>query len=206
MTDRRKVFVVHGRDNKIKDSVYSFLRAVDLKPTEWTQAIKATKKTSPYIGEILDAAFSEAQAIVVILSPDEEVMLRHCLCIPSDQKADFDRAYQARPNVYFEAGLAFGRNPDRTILIEVGNIRSFSDIYGRHVIKLDNSVAKRQEFLVRLEVADCMLDRSGIDWQSVGDFTPKDSSGTKDNNENKPRLLDLSRDIPQIMPPHQTHS
>lgn len=54
---QRTVFVVHGRDHELRDSMFAFLRAVELKPLEWGQARALTKKPSPYIGEILDIAF-----------------------------------------------------------------------------------------------------------------------------------------------------
>ena len=52
------VFVVHGRDAEARSSIFAFLRAVGVKPIEWTSAIEMTKKASPYIGEILDSAFA----------------------------------------------------------------------------------------------------------------------------------------------------
>jgi hypothetical protein len=37
-TDRRKVFVVHGRNSKAREAVFAFLRAIDLAPMEWHTA------------------------------------------------------------------------------------------------------------------------------------------------------------------------
>jgi hypothetical protein len=59
--------VVYGRDQDLTDSMFSFLRALKLNPIEWSEAVRATGKGSPYVGEILDAAFVMAQAIVVLL-------------------------------------------------------------------------------------------------------------------------------------------
>ncbi len=53
-TSSKKVFVVHGRNDKLRESMFNFLVALGLKPVEWSQAIQATQKASPYIGEILD--------------------------------------------------------------------------------------------------------------------------------------------------------
>src|SRR5262245_37485251 len=69
------VFVVHGRNLAIKDSMFSFLRAVGLKPLEWNVLIKLTKQPAPYVGTILDTAFREAAAVVVLFTPDDEARL-----------------------------------------------------------------------------------------------------------------------------------
>ena len=42
-----------------------FLRPIDLRPIEWTEAVQMTGEAAPFIGQVLDAAFSAAQAVVV---------------------------------------------------------------------------------------------------------------------------------------------
>jgi len=164
------VFVVHGRNETLRRAFFDFLRAIGLRPIEWSQAVTMTGKASPFIGEVLDAAFKNAQAVIVLLSGDDEAKLQANLHRKDDPQYEKVLSPQARPNVLFEAGLALGRYPDRTILVEVGQLRPFSDIAGRHTIRLDNSVAKRQDLAQRLQVAGCAIDLSGIDWHSVGDF------------------------------------
>ena len=68
----RDVFVVHGRNTAARDALFEFLRSLDLHPLEWSEAVSATGKASPYIGEILDAAFSRAHAVLVLFTPDDE--------------------------------------------------------------------------------------------------------------------------------------
>src|SRR5207302_7638293 len=80
---------------------------------------------------------------------------------------------QARPNVLFEAGMAMGRNPKRTVLVQVGDLRPFSDVGGRHVLHLNNSSERRQDLADRLKTAGCLVDLSGRDWHKVGSFTLK---------------------------------
>lgn len=174
--DSRKVFVVHGRNLALRDSMFTFLRALGLQPIEWAQAIELTSKASPYIGEILDAAFSAAQAVVVLFTPDEITYLRSEYADGEDDP-ETEPAAQARPNVLFEAGMAMGRDSSRTILLEVGRVRRFSDVVGRHVIRLDSSARARHDLANRLRSAGCSVDTSGADWLSVGDFTPPSEPG-----------------------------
>ncbi len=74
--DPRRVFVVHGRDDKARDAMFTFLRSIGLLPIEWSQAVAMTGKTSPYIGEVLETAFRQAQAVIVLMTPDDEARLR----------------------------------------------------------------------------------------------------------------------------------
>jgi hypothetical protein len=171
MTNKRKVFVVHGRNNAARDGMFAFLRALGLQPVEWEHAIKITGEGSPYIGTVLDHAFSAAQAIVVLLTPDEITYLRSEYA-HSEDDLETQPAAQARPNVLFEAGMALGRNTKRTILVELGKVREFSDVSGRHAIRLSNDSEKRTALAERLRTAGCEVDTSGTDWLSAGDLTP----------------------------------
>lgn len=168
--DRRNVFVVHGRNIQARNSLFRFLRSIGLRPLEWSQAIKATGKASPFIGEILDVAFSKAQAVIVLMSPDDEARLRESLRGASEPAYETEMTGQARPNVLFEAGMAMGRNPDRTVIVELGTLRPFSDIAGRHTVRLSNASVARQELAERLRTAGCPVDLSGRDWHTEGDF------------------------------------
>ena len=126
-----RVFVVHGRNDALRASLFAFLRAIGLAPLEFSQAIEETGKATPYVGEILDKAFEKVQAVVVLLSPDDEVRLTEALW--SDEESDEERNLrrQVRPNVLFEAGMAFGTHADRTVLVQVGQVKPFSDVAGR---------------------------------------------------------------------------
>lgn len=169
-TSLKKVFVVHGRNDKLRESMFNFLRALGLNPVEWSQAIQATQKASPYIGEILDIAFGQARAIIVMFSGDDEARLLKEFWGENDPVYEKESTPQSRPNVIFEAGMAMGRNEDRTILVQVGELRPISDIAGRHITRLDNSSQKRQELVTKLQGAGCEVNTSGTDWLSVGDF------------------------------------
>jgi predicted nucleotide-binding protein len=168
--DRRKVFVVHGRDEEKRKSLFLFLRSLNLNPIEWDEAVKMTGLSSPYVGEVLDTAFSTAQAIVVLLTPDDEVRLKQELQGSTDSIDEKEFRYQARANVLFEAGMAIARNTKRTIIVQIGSVKSFSDIGGRHIIYLDDTPERRQSFTQRLITAGCDIDNTGTDWLSTGKF------------------------------------
>jgi len=164
----RKVFVIYGRDEKTTKAFYEFFRSIDLQPIEWEQAIELTGKASPYIGDILEAGLNNAKAIVVLFTPDEMSILREEY---TQNKSEKNPVFQPRPNVIFEAGMAIDKDPNRTIIIEIGEIREISDIAGRHVVRFDDTFKKRKELIVKLKNAGCELDDSGSDWHKAGDFT-----------------------------------
>ena len=173
--DPRKVFVVHGRNELARRGLFEFLRALDLDPIEWSEALHMTGQASPYIGDVLDAAFSAAQAVVVLQTPDDVAHLHESLTYPGDPECL--PQMQPRPNVLFEAGMAMGRNPERTVIVELGQVKSFSDIHGRHVVRLDSSVAQRQALANRLQTAGCAVKQTGTDWLEAGDLTPPVAPG-----------------------------
>lgn len=169
--DARKVFVVHGRDERLRRDFFAFLRALGVTPIEWSEAVRMTGQGSPYIGVALDVALSAAQAVVVLLTPDDEVRLLPELSTPADPPEEREYRFQPRPNVLFEAGTAFGQDPDRTVLIEVGDLKRFSDVAGRHAVRLTNEASARLEVANRLETAGCLVSTAGTDWLREGDFS-----------------------------------
>ena len=171
--DTSRVFVIHGRNEAIRRALFDFLRAIDLKPIEWSEAVALTGKPTPFVGEILDAAMNYAQAIVVLFTGDDLVRLKDEFLWINDPAYERKTTPQSRPNVIFEAGLALGKYPKRTILVQVGTLRPFSDIAGRHFVRLRNSSKSRQELAQRLKLAGCEVNLSGTDWHDAGLFPEK---------------------------------
>lgn len=164
------VFVVHGRDHKTRDELFALLKAFKLTPLEWNEAIKRTKKAAPYVGEILDVAFKDAAAIVVLLTPDDLAKLKPKFHSNKDHSYETTLFGQARPNVIFEAGMALGRKDGQTVLVQVGMVKPFSDVGGRHIVQLNNSFASKQQLAIKLRNAGCDVDDSNKEWPSAGDF------------------------------------
>jgi predicted nucleotide-binding protein len=169
--DPRRVFVVHGRNLAARDAIFAFLSAINLAPIEWSQAVSFTGEGTPHIGTILDKAFSEAKAVVVLITGDDLARLGTRFQTPHEDAFETQLTPQARPNVLFEARMAFGRQPTRTILVSLGRSRPFSDVAGRNQIHISNRAEDRQALATRLRTAGCDVqteDRSH--WYRAGDF------------------------------------
>ena len=164
------VFVVHGRDEKLRKDFFAFLRALGLKPMEWDDALAEAKGANPNIGDIIDTCMSKVQAVVVLFSPDDEARLKEEFWGPGEKTTEGKLAGQPRANVLFEAGLALGRHSEKTLLVQVGKVRGFSDIAGKHLAKLTNDAARRNDVANRLEKIGCLISKRGNDWMTEGDF------------------------------------
>ena len=169
--DSSTVFVVHGRNEKLRKSMFDFLRSIGLSPLEWSKLLLMTGKASPFIGEVLETAFTQAQAVIVLLTPDDEVKLSDQFITDTDDAFEKTLSGQARPNVLFEGGMAMGRHPERTVFVQIGSLRPFSDILGRHTIRMSNAIDKRQDIANRLKAAGCSVNLEGTDWHNTGDFS-----------------------------------
>jgi predicted nucleotide-binding protein len=168
--DPTKVFVVHGRNHAARDAMLTFLQALGLMPIEWDDAVRATGEGTPHIGRILEVAFERAQAVVVLLTGDDEARLLPRYQTATDAPYEKDLTPQPRPNVLFEAGMAFGYNPKRTILVQLGPIRPLSDLSGRHFLEFSGAAEERIRLKDRLRTAGCVTKESGTFWLTAGNF------------------------------------
>jgi predicted nucleotide-binding protein len=172
VADQRVVFVVHGRNKTARNAMFDFLRALDLRPLEWDEAVRLTGSAAPYVGQVLEAAFKAAQAVVVVVTGDDEGRLRPHLQSAHEPPHDRDLTPQARLNVILEAGMALGSHADRTVLVEVEPTRQLSDLVGRHTVRFygGGTAESRQELKDRLKNAGCAVKEGGTDWLRAGDF------------------------------------
>jgi len=167
----REVFVVHGRNKAARQEFFSFLRAIDLKPIEWNEALARAGGGAPYIGDVLDKLIRGQHAVIVLLTPDDVVYLDPAHADDENDR-DLRPSGQARPNVLFEAGMAMGRCPELTVLVEFGKVRSFTDFDGRFRVKLDGSPESRNQLAQRLLAIGCAVNLTSKDWYREGDLTP----------------------------------
>ena len=187
ITDNRKVMVVHGRD-KARHDLFSLLRALGLEPIEWSAAVKATGTTKPYNGQAVEAAFAEAQAAIILLVSEEQVALRGDLR-DSEDPSDAQMAWQPRPNVFYEGGIAVTSHPDRTIVLELGRPRTATDLAGVNTVRIGSDQRWRHTLANRLRDAGCPVNTEGADWLTVGEFV-------EIKVEFHPPLLPVGDDLP----------
>lgn len=169
-TKGKTIFVVHGRDQALRESMFALLRALQLEPLEWDQAIRAARRgANPFVGDVIDRVMDQAQAVLVLFSPDDLVQLKEQFIGIGDRDEGKPQG-QARPNVIFEAGLAMGRHQEKTLFVQVGDVKPFSDIGGRHMLHFNGSPGSRNALVGRLQMLHCDMDTDGRDWLTVGTF------------------------------------
>lgn len=165
-TDRRAVMVIYGHDEQANSALFDWLRAIGLRPREWNQLINASGNAAPYIGQVLEQALVDVQAVVAFFTPDERVT--SAITAPESPNA---WRLQARPNVLVEAGMALITHPTRTVLVVLGPQELPSDIAGRHFVRLSSTSPEAlQDLASRLRQAGCEVDASGTAWLNPGRF------------------------------------
>ncbi len=157
----RRVFIVHGRDGVMTKRFFDLLSRVKLDPLEWETLVEASGSTSPYLGQVVAIAPHQAQATLVLLSADDVVELHSDLRLPGDMQHERARSGQ---------GLALTAYPERTIVVEIGELRPVADLAGLNVIRFDGSSVAIKKVLDRLEHAGCPVDWTGDHWLDESRF------------------------------------
>lgn len=171
----RNVFVVHGRDEQVRRSMFDLLRTMNLHPLEWEDLVAGTRQSTPFLGDVVAAAPAQAQAALVLLTPDDLVRLHPSLLKPDDPDDERLLTGQARPNVLLELGMVLMAYAERTVIVEVGTLRRIADLAGRNVIRFDGSVQAVGKIAARLEVAGCPVKGTGTDSRDVTPFSRLDA-------------------------------
>jgi hypothetical protein len=168
----RKVFLVHGRDDAARQAMETFLRALDLKVIPWRQAVTWAGRGTPYTGDIVKHGMANADAVVVLLTPDDEARLKPEFVRASDSAEASVRMGQPRMNVIFEAGMAMERDRSRVVLVEIGSMRHLTDLDGVNVIRMDDTVPRRRDLAHRLRDVGLAVDLENDEWLTAGAFAP----------------------------------
>jgi predicted nucleotide-binding protein len=167
--DHRSVFLVHGRDLNIVRAMRALLRALGLRVVEWEHAVAQTGQAAPFTGDVVLAGMQMADAVLVLLTPDDMAQLRPNLLSDADGPDEREVRGQARSNVIYEAGIADTLDRSRTLIVEMGRVKSPSDLSGRNVVRFDGSPQARERLIARLGTAGLLVERSE-DWLGAGDF------------------------------------
>ena len=166
--DPKSVFVIYGRNRVIMKEMFAFLRSLDLSPMRWYEAIRRTHLGASYTGTIVEAGMKDAQAVLVLLTGDDEVRSKETGS--KDERIVYP---QARPNVLFEAGMAFSKYEKRIILVQMGKVRPCPALYGRNMVKLNNRPGPRWDLMQRLDLVGCQVNFNGK-WNTTGNFMVSD--------------------------------
>ena len=141
---RPRAFIVHGRDLAARDELKKCLVSLDLDVEPFEQ-IADRMAPMPVIADVVRHAVERADVIIVLFTPDEQAAL---FDPETGRFVDNEPAaarWQARPNVIFEAGWAFGVKPEQTVFVSLGDtVTLFADVGGYHVIRLDGPGGKAQ--------------------------------------------------------------
>jgi predicted nucleotide-binding protein len=165
---RRNVFVVYGRDEPARRAVFEFLRAIGLRPLEWEVLVRATGKGAPSLSETVRTGLAMTRAVIVLMTPEDVVRLHPEL--HEKNEAEAEAALQARPNVLLELGMALAAHPNGTLVLMFGDHRPVTDLGGINFIRVSDTPGCRRKIAGRLQQAGCLVDESGQDWLSAGNF------------------------------------
>jgi predicted nucleotide-binding protein len=171
-SDPRKVFVVYGRNSDARQAIFDFLTYIGLKPIEWEEAIASTGSMAPSNFTAIERAFATCRAAVIVLTGDDLARLGRRYHGAHEELYDVNLTRQARPNVIFEAGMAFGKMPDRTLIVSFGRTRKFTDIDGVNILYLQDTPQSRQTIADRLRIPGCAVETEHkTDWMKAGNFS-----------------------------------
>jgi hypothetical protein len=172
VADNRKVFVIHGRNERAVAEMGVFLRSMGLEPV-WFRDVRKEMGGTAFIAKIVERGMEKAHGVLSLFTPDEYAALRPGLR-KSGESGEAVERWQARPNVQFEAGMAYGRDPDRVAFVLFGNVKLFTDASGIHVFRPTNEHGPdSHRALLRGLLAGgmkCAVNMHLDDWMTAGDF------------------------------------
>ncbi len=172
MPDKKKVFVIHGRNEAAQTEMGIFLRAMGLEPL-WFHDVRKMMSGTAYVLDVVKRGMEEAQGVIALFTADEFAALHPQLRIQGEAEEQVQR-WQARPNVIFEAGLACGMASDRVAFVLFGKAKLFSDVAGIHVFwPTDEFGAKSDRAQLRGLLASgmkCSVNLSSDEWMHAGKF------------------------------------
>ena len=149
----KKVFIVHGRDDELKETVARFLEKLDL------EAIILSEKPSQ--GQTVMEKFethSDVKAAIILLSPDD------IGCLNEHYKAtSTNLKMRARQNTILELGYFVGKLGRKNVIpLKRGEIELPSDIHGIIYVSFDESEGWKLKLAKELKGAGLTVDMNKI--------------------------------------------
>jgi predicted nucleotide-binding protein len=182
-----RVFVVkHERNTWAYDAISRFLEAIDVNVVTWEAAEEAAEdalrekkdaRRSLTVIDIVNKGFDLASCAVVLMTPDDEARLRAEFREPplGDEEHEVELRPQPRPNVLFEAGIAWALYEDRTIFVEFSDLPPIewpSDLHGLLRVQLGEGEDGPRRLARRILGPERWAEvKAGEAWRASGRFT-----------------------------------
>ncbi len=134
-----RVFVIHGRDLDAVGELESFLKRLGLRHVRF-EDVADSLRSNAFIADIVVEGIRNADIVIGLFTPDEAAALYDY----DGQYVEATARWQARPNVLFEAGVAWGIGREKVILATLGaDVELYSDADGIHILRLDQEKGRR---------------------------------------------------------------
>lgn len=147
-----RIFVVHGRDEGMKQAVARTLEKIELEPIVLHEKPNEGRTIIEKFTDYSDVSFA-----VVLLSPDD-------MAYPKDQSSK-DAKLRARQNVIFELGFFIGKLGRNRVLVlyqEEKNFEMLSDYSGVLYTPYDNSGQWRLDLVKELKACGYDVDANKL--------------------------------------------
>ncbi len=143
--NKKQVFIIHGRDMNTVRDLQNFIRSLGFSIMTFQDL--ANRSANNFVANVVIDGIKTASAVIALFTPDELAAYYEGRTLSREQSG---RRWQARPNVIFEAGVAYGVAKRKTILLTAGaDVELFSDLSGVHFIRLDSG-SGREDLRKRL--------------------------------------------------------
>ena len=147
--ESRKIFIVHGHDNGLKQHVARTLEKLDLEPV----ILHEQPDSGQTIIEKFENNANDVQFAIVLMTPDDE----------GKKKGEEDLKTRARQNVILEFGFFVGKyGRQRVICLNSGVKDIPSDIHGLIYISVDDKEAWKFEIAKNLKAAGYEIDSNKL--------------------------------------------
>lgn len=156
--NRKRIFVVHGRNSSMRRAIFNSLKALGLEPLDWNSLRKMTGRGTPFTLDVVRKGMCSAWATVVLWNPEERVRLLPAFWGANTRKTDQEYTNQPRPNVILEAGMALSLMSDKVIFVRCGEVRPISDLEGLNEIRSADDVVDIDSLANTLSSIGCEVE------------------------------------------------